>query len=98
MGWFGWEAKFRKTPKGWQDETPQPLHFFRVDLHRALSESRDLMDLWSASQQHPTAPAFSGGVLDAWPAYASEALAIARSECGRIRAFMDQESRNEVPS
>lgn len=50
------------------------------------------MELWLETQKQPNAPAFSGGVLDAWPAYAVDALAIARDEYAVIRAFLMQEA------
>lgn len=49
------------------------------------------MELWQQTQKHPDVPAFSGGLLDAWPAYAVDALAIARDEVQLIRLFLAEE-------
>lgn len=59
-----------------------------MNIRAALAATGELMELWLQTQKHPTAPAFSGGVLDAWPAYAVDALAIARDEFAIIRAFL----------
>lgn len=50
------------------------------------------MELWLETQKQPNAPAFSGGVLDAWPAWAVDALAIARDEYTLIRVYLMQEA------
>jgi hypothetical protein len=59
-----------------------------VDIQRAVNESEDLVDLWLQTQKAPGVPAYSGGVLDSWPAEAVDALAIARSEVTMITAFL----------
>lgn len=46
------------------------------------------MELWAETQKHPDAQPYSGGMLDAWPALAVDALAIARDEVRIIRAFL----------
>lgn len=73
---------------GWQEQTngaaPQPLYKAKVDIKRAVAESADLMDLWTQMQKYPEAPPFSGGVLDAWPAEAVDAIAIAREETATL--------------
>ncbi len=48
------------------------------------------MELWQETQKHPDIPAFTGGMLDAWPAYAVDGLAIARDEVRLIRAFLSK--------
>lgn len=83
-GYFGY------APAG--DGPWQFLHKARVDINAALAATGELMDLWLDTQKQPNAPAFSGGVLDAWPAYAVDALAIARDEYSLIRAFLMQEA------
>lgn len=89
MGFFGWK------PATENDEgkriPAQPLYMVRVDIKVALAATEELMELWLDTQKQPSAPAFSGGVLDAWPAYAVDALAIARDETTVIRAFLVNE-------
>ena len=46
------------------------------------------MDLWTQTQKYPEAPPFSGGVLDAWPAEAVDAIAIAREETATLIDFL----------
>lgn len=50
------------------------------------------MELWKETRKHPNAPAFSGGVYDSWPAWAVDALAIAREEVSCIEVFLHQEA------
>lgn len=75
-----------------EGEAAQFLHKARVDIRAAIAATEDLMELWLDTQKQPNAPAFSGGVLDAWPAYAVDALAIARDEYALIRVFLLQEA------
>lgn len=82
-GFFGWAVSEK------EGVAAQPLHKGTVDVHEAVVESRDLMQLWSTTQQHPDSPPFTGGVLDAWPAFAVDALAICRLETQRIRSHID---------
>lgn len=63
-----------------------------MDINAAVAATEDLMELWLETQKQPNAPAFSGGVLDAWPAQAVDALAIARDEFALIRAFLMEEA------
>ncbi len=46
------------------------------------------MQVWFASQQHPEVAPFTGGLLDGWPAWAVDALAVCRIEVGRIRRYL----------
>ncbi len=59
-----------------------------VDVDEALSESTEVLEMWRETQKHPEAPPFSGGVMDAWPAWAVDGLAVCRVEVQRIRAFL----------
>lgn len=45
------------------------------------------------TQRFPDFPPFSGGVLDAWPNWAVEALSIADIEHRRVRDFVTSESK-----
>lgn len=51
------------------------------------------MNLWTTSQQHPESPPFTGGVLDAWPAYAVDSLGICRQELSMIRMHINREAK-----
>lgn len=46
------------------------------------------MELWVQTRKHPDVPPFSGGVLDAWPAWAADTIAIARNEQVLLSAFL----------
>ena len=72
---------FGLTPDG------QQLHRARVDINRALAASASTLQLWSTVKAHAPAPAFSGGVMDAWPAWAVDALAVAHEESNACRAY-----------
>jgi len=82
-GFFGWEA----------GESGQPLHWARVDVREALGESREVLEMWRETQKHPDAQPFTGGMLDAWPAWAADGLAIARIEVQRIRSYLQEARR-----
>jgi hypothetical protein len=58
----------------------------KVDLDEALRESREVLNLWWVARQHE-APPLSGGVLDAWPAWLAEALAVCRDEESAVTLF-----------
>ncbi len=49
------------------------------------------MQMFLTTQQHPDVPAFDGGLLDCWPAYALDAITIARTELQRIRINLKRE-------
>lgn len=71
--------------------TPQPLHKgVSVDLSEALTRSGPALQLWRAHQLG--APLYSGGVVDAWPAWAVDALQVAAEEMAAIRAFLTWEA------
>lgn len=66
-------------------------------MHEALADTEELRMMWHHSRQHPTAPAFSGGVLDSWPAVAVDGFAILDHELLMINAYREQlrtEKRN----
>lgn len=52
-----------------------------MSIDAALSEPkvRDVLDCWTSARMHE-APAFSGGVVDAWPALMVDGLAVCRAE------------------
>lgn len=86
MGFFGYSTSGKK------DESPQPRHRARVDIRQAISASEVLMGFWRETRKHPDAPPLSGGVLDAWPAYLVDALAIADEEFQVVCGFMNHEA------
>lgn len=49
------------------------------------------MQMFLTTQQHPDVQPFDGGLLDCWPAYAIDALTIARAELQRIRIHLKRE-------
>ncbi len=49
--------------------------------------------MFRVTLQHPGVQPFSGGVLDAWPAYAVDGLAIARTEVERVRSHIQAEAK-----
>jgi hypothetical protein len=66
-----------------------------VDIQEALHVTRDAMEAWSTAQQHE-APPFSGGVLDAWPAWAVDAFAVLTAEREAVRAYLRAEAELRV--
>lgn len=50
------------------------------------------MDVWQAHQATGGAPLYSGGVLDAWPAWVVDMLKVAQGEVAAIKAFLTWES------
>lgn len=59
-----------------------------MDINHALAQSRKALRLWGYARMHEHVPAFSGGLMDSWPAWAVDAIAIARSETQVIAAFL----------
>lgn len=90
MGFFGWHPATKDT-------TSQPLHRQVLDIMTALAETRRAVDLYTKARVHSNAPAFSGGVLDAWPAWAVQAFAILRQEEMRVQAWLESERAKEQP-
>jgi hypothetical protein len=74
MGYFG-HRRPRKT-----GESPQPLHQHVVPLARALEVSAPALQLWEVWETTSHAPLFTGGTMDAWPAWALDVLGIGSSE------------------
>ena len=79
LGFFGFDA----TSEG----TPQPLHREVLDINEALEATSEVRIAWLRAQQHPTAPAFSGGVLDAWPRRMVDGFAICNTERQMVDAY-----------
>lgn len=70
-------------------ESEQPRWTKRViDIQEALEnwEVKAVLERWFSARLHE-APAYSGGVLDAWPAVMVEGLSICRDEEQRIDSW-----------
>lgn len=73
-------------------QAAQPLHEgVRVDIERALVESQPALKVWGAYVA-TDAPLYSGGVLDAWPAWVVDVLKVAKPEMESIKAFLTWEA------
>lgn len=67
------------------------MHFEKVDIDEAFEVVGDVFDLYRMSRVQSNAPAFSGGVLDAWPNWAVTAFAVLRQEEMHVRAWVDSQ-------
>lgn len=61
-----------------------------IDIDEALADPivDFVMDLWGQARGFLEAPAFSGGVLDSWPALAVECFPMLRNEDSAIDAYL----------
>ena len=91
MGFFGYEPA--KTKSG-ESAAAQPLHFEKVDIQQALSKVGHMYLMYARARMQPHVPAFSGGLLDSWPAWAVEAFEIAQQEETSVKLFLESEARN----
>lgn len=81
----------RRPPR--KGGTPQPLHKgVRVDLETALRASAPAVLVWQAHEASGGAPLYSGGVLDAWPAWVVDVLQVAQAEMAHIKSFLTWEA------
>lgn len=85
LGFFGYHA--RKPP-----HAAQPMHFQCVDIAEALSEVDEEMMLWGNARAFPAVPAFSGGVLDSWPARLVTCFQVCDAESASVDAFLRGEA------
>lgn len=69
-----------------------------VDIDEALEDSQTsaVLDVWYSARLHE-APAYSGGVLDAWPALMVDGLAVCRSEEMAIDRFLSWKEERDGP-
>lgn len=74
------------------------LHPFKVDPARALEETADLRRQWYEARRFPNAPAFSGGVLDNWPAIAVDGFAVLNDEMVLINDHIREEAERRQVS
>lgn len=76
-------------------------HHGRVDVDEALEVAAPALQLWEVHSENPSVPLFSGGLMDAWPAWALDALSICREELAAVRAYVADEeakdSKSKVP-
>lgn len=59
-----------------------------VDWWDAVEEAAHLLPVWLSAYGIDNAPAFSGGIFDAWPSEAVDAWPIFASEVAAVRDFM----------
>lgn len=85
MGFFGYG---QRKPK----QAAQPLHLARVDIEQALAESSTVLSLWWRARRLPEVPAFEGGLLDGWPAWAVDAFGICRQEEQAVSSYFAGEA------
>lgn len=77
-------------------QPPQPRWPYRVDIDVALKVCRRELEAWDIARLHDGTPLFSGGLADSWPAWAVDALAIARIETAVIRSYVNFREREEA--
>lgn len=77
---------------------PQPwrVSWEWPDLDEALVAARPALEVWSAFQVADGAPLYSGGVLDAWPAWVVDLLKVARPEWEAVKAWLTWCAQEEV--
>lgn len=87
-GYFGW------TPS--LEGPPQFRHRARVDLDAAKSAVGDILGRFWTVLDWPSAPPFSGGVLDAWPSRLADGLAVCRKEWAAIQWMLQSEAEEKA--
>lgn len=91
LGFFGW------TPQ----VTPQPRWLkgrdfgAELELARAQTEAMPTIRRFSWAQAHE-GPAYSGGVLDAWPAHDVHAFSLLKTEATVIEAVQAIEAKKKA--
>lgn len=73
---------------------PQPRHHQRVDPDRAWAETGAALIQWATARACKSAP-FSGGVLDSWPAWATDAWPVLDAELIAVEARLSYEERRD---
>lgn len=86
MGW---------TPPKRKGEAEQPRWTTTLDIDEAFADPAvaTVLDAWASARMYE-APAYSGGVLDAWPALMVDGLAVCRSEESVISDFVRWKEQN----
>lgn len=85
IGFFGYSPRTKK-------HAAQPRHMCVVDIDEALESSSDVLGLWFKSRGAPDVPLFSGGSLDAWPAWALDAFGACRDEERAVDDYLRAEA------
>lgn len=67
----------------------------RFNLEQVVQTSAQALELWRLTQDYPGVPLYSGGLLDAWPNWALDALRICRDEFAVIRAHVAREEAKD---
>lgn len=88
MGFFGYSGA---TVQDGKRQPGQPLHHVVVDIDVAIEHTERLYSDFRFARTQSHAPAFSGGVLDSWPAESVEAFAILQAEHAAILSFLKSE-------
>lgn len=85
IGFYGYTP--RRAP-----HAAQPLHRGKVDIEEALASAEPVLSLWFKARRLPEVPAFEGGLLDGWPAWAVDAFGIVRQEEAAVTAYLTGEA------
>jgi len=81
MGWFGFTVTAGDAP-------PQPRHRAVVNIDEAHASVADVLTVWRSTSLFPDAPAFTGGVFDAWPHRIAQGLALLRAESQALQMYL----------
>jgi hypothetical protein len=96
-GWFGYDApakaKDPAQPRHWEGPPDKGDYHAPIDIDEALKSSDKAIWLWGSVRAHPHVPAFSGGLMDEWPAWAVDALAVCHNEASAIESFLMSQQR-----
>lgn len=93
LGFFGFNGG---TGMRWvvREGLESAFETVRDDLSHAFDEVQDVIDAFFRTLNFPESPAFTGGVLDAWPARMVDGLGIARREWQAVQshhAYLERE-------
>jgi hypothetical protein len=86
VGWNAPRAKGQTEQPRWRGKLD---HIDEALRHRQVV---DVLSVWWTARLHE-APAYSGGVVDAWPVMMAEGLAICRAEEEAIDRFQRWQER-----
>lgn len=67
----------------------------RDELGHAFNEVQDVIDAFFQTLDFPESPAFTGGLLDSWPARMVEGLGVARREWTAVQSHHAHLAREE---
>ena len=85
IGFFGYDVQAKGAA--------QFRHKATVDIDEAVGESIPALELWKLAQSIPGTQPFSGGILDAWPAWAVDVLAVCHNEVAAIKSYLTSEAQ-----